>query len=161
MRGSGLQVRALCRLRVGRLCCLSGGDAYGIVLQLLEDGIGTLHYALGHTGNLGNMNTETVLTATANKFAQEDYLVVHLADGDVVVAYACKRSLHLVEFVVVCGEQRLGVALVLMDVLHDRPCDAYTVVGRCAATQFVKQHQTALAQVVKDAGSLVHLHHEG
>ena len=119
---------------------LIASHAHGIALQLLEDGIGALHYTLGHTGNLCHMNTETVLTATANEFAQEDNLVVHLAYGYIIVAYAREGSLHLVKFVIVGGEQRLGVALVLVNILHDSPGDAYTVVGRCAATQFVEQH---------------------
>ena len=102
-----------------------------------------------------------MLRAAADQFAQEDDLLARLPYGDVVVADAAERLLHLVQFVVVGGKQGLGMSLVLVDILHDGPCDGDAVVGGGASAQFVEQHQTALREVVQYGGGLVHLHHEG
>ena len=57
-------------------------------------------------------------------------------------------------------KERLGLALVLVDVLHNRPGDGYAVVGARAAPQLVEEYQTALGEVIEDRRGFVHLHHE-
>ena len=53
------------------------------------------------------------------------------------------------------------MSFLLVDILHNRPCDTDTIVGTRSASQLIKEHQTALAQVIQYAGCLVHLYHEG
>ncbi len=48
-----------------------------------------------------------------------------------------------------------------MQVFGDSPGDGYTIVSTRAAPDFVHQHQTAVAEVVEDAGRFGHLDHEG
>ena len=130
--------------------------------ELLEDGSGTLDDDAWHACYLGYVYAEAVFRAASLELAQEDDLPVDFLDADIEVLDALEAAFHLVQFVVVCGKKRAGASLaVLVDVLHDGPCDGDAVVGARAATEFVEEHQAALGEVVQDAGCLVHLHHEG
>ena len=111
---------------------------------------------------LRDVDTERVLRAAALELAQEDDLVAHLADRDVVVLHARTHLLHLVELVVVRGEERLGMGRgVVVQVFDHGPGDRDAVVGRRAAPDLVEQHDAAVRDVVQDAGRLEHLDHEG
>ena len=48
-----------------------------------------------------------------------------------------------------------------MDIFDDGPGDGDAIVGAGAASQFIKEDEASLGEVVEDAGRLVHLHHEG
>ena len=48
----------------------------------------------------------------------------------------------------------------LVQILHDGPCNGDAVVGRGAATQLVEEHQRARCDIVQDVGGLGHLDHE-
>ena len=108
------------------------------------------------------MDAEAVLRASAGEFAQKHHLAVDFAHAHIVVGDAAVLRLHVVELVVVGGEEGLGVqSAVLVDVLHDGPGDGDAVVGACASAQLVEEYERAFAHVVEDARGLVHLHHEG
>ena len=85
---------------------------------------------------------------------------VHLADGDVVVADAGEGLHEVVQFVVMRGEERLGLELAVVDILDDGPGDRDTVVSRGTTAEFVKEDETSLAEVIEDGRSLVHLNHK-
>ena len=143
-----------------------GGSADGAValllLHLVQDVLGTLDDALGHAGHAGDVDAEGVLAAALDELAQEDDLLVDLAHGDVVVAHAGQRAGHVVELVVVGGEEGAGMAAgVLVDVLDDGPGDGDAVVGAGAAAELVEEHKAAGAEVVEDVAGLGHLDHEG
>ena len=69
------------------------------------------------------MDTETVGNATLAKFPQEDYLVVYLLNGDMVVLHPWVNLLKFVELVVVSGKQGLCLLPMLVDVFHYGPSD--------------------------------------
>ena len=69
--------------------------------------------------------------------------------------------LHLVELVVVSGEERTGVTTwTLVDIFDDGPCYADAVVRGSAPAQFIKEDEASLAEVVQDVGCFAHLTHE-
>ena len=107
------------------------------------------------------MNTEGVFRPTLFQFAQEDDFSVHLLHTHVEVADALEALLHLVQLMIVGGEEcpRLGLA-VLVQILHDGPGDGDAVVGAGAPSQFVEEHEGARRHIVEDIRSLGHLHHE-
>ena len=133
-----------------------------VVLQLLQDDVGALDDAPGHSRNLGHMDTKAVLRAALLELAQEDDFAVDLLHRDVVVLNAGKIFLHLVQLVVVGGEERARPAglRVLVQVFNDGPGYRDAVVGRRAAAQLVEEHQRAAADVVQDVRGLSHLDHE-
>ena len=107
------------------------------------------------------MDTEGVFGAAAFELSQEDYLAVHLAHADIVVLYALEVLFHLVKLVVVGGEEgACGGLGVLVQVFHDGPCDAYSVVSRRAPAKLVEEHERARRGVVENVGGLGHFHHE-
>ena len=67
------------------------------------------------------MDTETVGNTTLAKLSEEDNLVLHLLNRDVVVLHPRIDLLKLVELVVVGGKQGLCLLPVLVDVLHNGP----------------------------------------
>ena len=66
-------------------------------LQLVQDGVGTLHDALGHTCQLGHVDTERVLATSPFKLAKEDDFAIHFLHRYVVILDAFERLLHLVQ----------------------------------------------------------------
>ena len=133
----------------------------GSTLQIGEDMIGAFNDRCRHACQFGYVNTEAMFRTTAYQFAQEDDLAVYLTHGDVVITNAFEGLLHLVQLVVVCGEECLRVPFVLVDIFHDCPCNRDAVVGAGASSEFVEEHQTAFGEVVKNRCRFVHLHHEG
>ena len=102
-----------------------------------------------------------MLRAAALELAQEDDLVAHLLDRDVVVLHPGAHLLHLVQLVVMRGEKRLGAGRGgVVKVFDHRPGDRNAVVGRRAAADFVEQHDAAVRNVIEDAGRFEHLDHE-
>ena len=85
------------------------------------------------------MDAEAVGRAPLLELAQEEHLAVVLAHGHVVVDHAGEGLLHLVELVVVGGEEGAGSAgAVLVDVLDDGPGDGDAVVGGGASAELVE-----------------------
>ena len=149
--------------RCGHIVEVAGERLAGLVvgLELLEHLAGPLDNAGRHAGNLGHMDAEAVGAAALDELAHKHDLAVDFLHGHVVVLDAAKRLGHLVELVVVGGKEGLGVARVLVNVLHNGPGYRDAVVGAGAAAQLVEEHQRALAQVVEYRGCLGHLDHEG
>ena len=80
------------------------------------------------------MNTEGVLRAAPLQLAHKNHLAVNLLHRHVVVLDALEVLLHLVQLVVVGGKERTGLRLgVLVQILHDGPCNRDAVVGAGAA----------------------------
>ena len=148
-------------LRRGRGRSHVGTVAAGTFLQAVQHAVGTVGDGAGHTGQACHVDAEAVLRAAACELAQKYHLAVDIAHAHVVVGDSAEALLHIVELVVVGGEEGLGMQPpVLVDVFHDGPCYGYAVVGAGAATQFVEEDERAGAHVVEDACGLVHLHHE-
>ena len=107
------------------------------------------------------MDTEAVLRAAPFEPAQEYHLAIHVLHTHVVVLHTGKELLHLVEFVVVSGKERSRLSvLMLVQILHDGPRYAYSVVGGSASSKLVEEHERARSDVVQDVRCLRHLHHE-
>ena len=123
--------------------------------ELLEDDFCPINDTLWHARHLSYVDTERVLRPTGKEFAQEDHFLIHLSDGHVVVADAWEEGRHVVEFVVVGCKEHLGMGTVFVDILYNRPCDGDTIVGRGAATEFIEEHERALAEVVEDSRCFV------
>ena len=120
-----------------------------VILQLLQDDIGTLHDAAWHTGNLRHMDTEGVLTASRLQLAQEDNLAIHLLHAHIEILDARKVLLHLVELMIVGSEEGASLRLlVLMQILHDGPGDADTIIGRCTTPQLIEEYQGARRHII-------------
>ena len=103
-----------------------------------------------------------MLRSAPLQLAQEDDRLIHLLDAHMVVLHARAHLLHLVEFVVVGREKRLGTGRrMVVQVFDHRPGDRNTVVGARTASDFVQQDDAAVGNIVQDAGRLEHLDHEG
>src|SRR5919107_1373476 len=91
---------------------------------------------------------------------QEHDLTPHLFDGGFIVP-AARQHLHEArQLVVVGGEEREGLHVVVQ-VLGDGPGEAHPVVGRGAASYLVQDDQRAFGRAVQNACRFGHLHHEG
>ena len=146
-------------LRRGWLAGLA--HALIVLLQFFQNNVGTLHDTARHTGDFSHMYTETVLRAAAFQFAQEDHLAVDLLHAHVVVFDAWKILFHLVELVIVSGEERASLCLgILVQILHNGPCDADAVVGTGAASKFIEEDERVWGDVVEDVSCLGHFHHK-
>ena len=135
----------------------------GVVgFELLQYVLGTLHDRARHTRYFSHMNTERVLRSAAHQLAQEDNLAVKLLHRHIVVLYTLEVFLHLVQLVIVSGEERARLRLrVLVKILHDSPGDGDAVVGRRAAAQLVEEHERTRRHVVQDVRRFGHFYHEG
>ena len=132
------------------------------VLQLLKDDLGALDDAGRHAGELGHVDTEGVGTATGHELAKEDDLLVDFFHRHVVVVDAREGFFHLVELVIVRGEEGARMAFgVFVEKLDDGPGDGDAVVSRGAAAQLVEEHEAAIGETVHDGGGFAHLDHEG
>ena len=88
------------------------------------------------------MDTERVLRTTGDELTQEDHLTVNFLDRDVVVLDSWEVLLHLVELMIVRGEERTGVGmLVFVKIFHDGPGDRDAVVGGRAASKLVEEYE--------------------
>src|SRR5262244_4332266 len=65
------------------------------------------------------------------------------------------------QLVVVGGEEHLGAAASLVELLRHGPRDGEPIEGGGAAPDLVEEDQAALRGVVEDARRLYHLHEEG
>ena len=107
------------------------------------------------------MDTERVFATTARKFAEEDDAMVYFAHRHVIVFDASKAVFHLVQFVVVRGEEGARMSGgVFVDVLHDAPGDGDAIVGGSTATEFVKKNERTVGEIVHDVGGFAHFHHK-
>ena len=132
------------------------------LLQLMQDLIGACHDARRHSCQPGHMDTKAVSTSTWLQFAQEDDLPVHLAHTHIEILDTREASLHLVQLMIMGGKECTRMTIpILMDILHDGPCYADAVIGTGTSSQFIKEDERTLGEVVHDIGSLAHLHHEG
>ena len=101
--------------------------------QFLQYGIRPRHDALRHAGQLGHVDTEGVLASAPFQLTQEDDFLVHFAHRHVIVLHAGIQLLHLVQLMVMRGEERpCPPFFIFMDVFHDSPRDADTIVRRRA-----------------------------
>ena len=102
-----------------------------------------------------------MFATTARKFAEKDDTMIYFAHRHVVVFDACKAIFHLVQFVVVRGEEGARMSGgVFVDVLDDAPRDGDTIVGGSAATEFVKKNERTVGEIVHDVGGFAHFHHK-
>ena len=59
------------------------------------------------------------------------------------------------------GEKCFSLAAAMfVNVFHNGPGDGNAVVGTCAASKFVEQHQTSVRKVIQNTCSFVHFHHK-
>ena len=87
------------------------------------------------------MDAERVFRTAWFEFAQEEHLALVLVYRDVEVLDARETLLHLVQFVIVRGEEHLRMTFcALVDMLDDGPGDGDAVVGRGATSQLVEEH---------------------
>ena len=128
--------------------------------QIVEDMVGTIDDGGRDAGKLSHMDTETMLRTTANEFTKEDDLTVYLTHRDIEVTDTVQRGLHLIELVIVRSKKGLSVRRMVMDVLDNSPSDRDTVISGGAASQLIKEDETALTEVIKDSRGFVHLHHK-
>ena len=56
--------------------------------ELHKDLVGAFYYAGRHTGELGDVDAETVFAASGGELAEEHNLAVDFLDGDIEVCYA-------------------------------------------------------------------------
>ena len=115
-----------------------------------------------HAGQPRHVYAEGMLRSAALERAQKNHPAVFFDYRHIPVLDARKERFHFIELVVVGGEERAGVGGgVFVYVLHDGPGYGDAVVGRCAASQLVEQHEAAWREVVHDVGGFAHLYHEG
>ena len=107
------------------------------------------------------MDTKGVFTTATFQFTQENDLIIHLLNGNIVVLDTLEAFLHLVQLVIVRSKQRTCLCFrVFMDMLYNCPGNRNTVVRRCTSSQLVKKHQTARRKVIQNISRLIHFHHE-
>ena len=102
-----------------------------------------------------------MLRSSTHQLTHKNHLAIGFTHRNIVVTNTLETLLHLVEFMVVRSKEGLGMSSLFVNILNNRPCDRNTVIGTCSASQLIKEHQTALAQVIQDTSRLVHLHHKG
>ena len=130
-------------VRADRALDSTDGCLGAISLQVFQHLVSPLNDAGGHTCQFGHVDTEAMFATAACKFAQENDLTVSLAHGHVVVTNTVKEPFHLIEFVVMGGEEGLSMEAVLVDIFHYSPCYRDAIVGAGSATEFVKEHEGA------------------
>ena len=87
--------------------------------------------------------------------------MIHFAHRHVVVFDACKAIFHLVQLMIVRGEEGARMSCgVFVDVLDDAPGDGDAIVGGRTATEFIKEHERTLREIVHDVGGFAHFHHK-
>ena len=107
------------------------------------------------------MDTKGVLTATLLQLTQEDDFPFCLLHRDVIVLDALEVLLHLVELVVVRGEECTCLRLrMLMQVFHNSPGNRNAVIGRGSSSQLVKQYQRTWCHIIQNVRRLCHLYHK-
>ena len=108
------------------------------------------------------MDTERVLRATLLQLTQEDDLAVDLLYRDVVVLDALEALLHLVQLMVMRGEERARLSLgMLVQVFDDGPRNGDAIVGTRATAQLVEEYQRVRRDIVQNVRCFGHLNHEG
>ena len=84
------------------------------LFQLVEEGVGQLYNALGHSGKACHMDTETVLAASALQPAQEDDPSIGLAHAYIIILYAGEAVFHLVVIHIYFGDRNRLEKIVLL-----------------------------------------------
>ena len=84
----------------------------------------------------------------------------HSRDRHVEIVHPRQALGQRGQLVVVGGEEHLGAAPALVQLLGHRPRDREAVEGGGAAPDLVQENQAARGGVVQDAGRLHHLHQE-
>ena len=87
------------------------------------------------------MQTETVGDASLFQFTQENHLLVHFLDGDMIILHTGIDAFQVIEFMVMGSEKRLGPVPVLMDILYYRPGDGHAVISRSPPAYLVQKDQ--------------------
>src|ERR1044071_2662877 len=122
-------------LALGAMTRLLADSAFGREFGLFEvaqDFLGAVEDRFGDSGQAGDLDAVTLVGAAGNDLAQENDLVVPLANGDVEVLQPGQSCGELGQFVIVSGEERFGADLVV-EVFHDGPGQAQAVEGAGAA----------------------------
>ena len=102
-----------------------------------------------------------MLAPSALQLAKENHLIIDLLDRYIIVLDTREECFHIVQFVIVRGKKRTGMSLlVLVDMLHDSPCNGDAVIRGSAAPQLIEEHQASGREVVQDIGGFIHLDHE-
>ena len=131
-------------------------------LQRFQDVFRAQHQRSRHARQASHMDAKAVVAAAWSQLAEEDHLAVHLLHAHVHVHNPRQTLAHVVELVIMRGEQRQGAVLAgLVQMLGNGPCDADAIVRAGAAPNLIQQHQAARREVVEDGRGFVHLHHEG
>ena len=115
---------------------------------------------LGEAGDLRDVDTVGLGCSALDDFLEKHDFFVCLIDryGEVFDVGVC--LLEGDELVIMRRNQGLGLGLG-RDGLEDCLGECHTVVGRCPASQFVKNHKTLTRGVVQDVRDFDHLGHKG
>src|SRR5687767_1835348 len=124
------------------------GGEFGF-FEVAEDDFGAFEDGFGDAREARDLDSIAFVGTAFDDLAQEDDLVVPLADSDVEVPDAGKPAGEFGEFVVMGGEKSFGPALVV-EVFHDGPGEAETVEGAGAAANFVEDDEALRRGVVED-----------
>ena len=127
---------------------------------MAEDFGGAGDDGLGEAGEAGDLDAVAFVGGAGLDFAEEDDVLVPLADGDVVVFDRFFAGGEVAEFVVVGGEEGAGLGAVV-EMFGDGPGDGKAIEGGGAAADFVEDDEGVGGGVVDDEGGLVHFDHEG
>ena len=125
-----------------------------------QDGFGTVHNHGGHPRQTCHLDAVGLVRRTLHDLAQEDDLLFPFADGHIVILHARPGTGQIRQLMVMRGEQRAGLQLV-MQVLRHGPRDGKTVKGSRAAPDLIQNNQGTFRGVIQNQGRLAHLHHEG
>src|SRR5690606_25279497 len=72
-----------------------------------------------------------------------------------------KGALPLVKLMVMSGKERHVAVPAFVDIFHHGPGNGDAVIGARSPPYLIKQHETTILQIIKDAGSFIHLNHRG
>ena len=147
---TGMGIAAFCMSRNGISC-----------LQCLESPLCRLEHLLRHTRKARHMKTEAMGHSTLHQLAEEDDVLAHLLDRNMIVLHAVINIFKIVKFMIMSREQSLGTVAVLMDILHYGAGYGHTVICRCSSSDLVQKHERTGRQIVQDHRRLEHLDHEG
>ena len=81
-----------------------------VSFQIRQDLFGAFHDVSRHSRDASHVDTERVFRTTAHQFAQKNDSIVHFLHTDIPILYAGEKFLHLVELMIVRGEERASVA---------------------------------------------------
>jgi len=130
------------------------------VLQVGENLLRAGEHFFGNARQPGHLQTIAFVGAPRQNFAQENDLIVPLADCHVEIPQAGEPGGQFGQLMVMGGEEGFGANLV-MEEFDQGPCEAQAIESAGAAADLVEDDEAAPGRVVEDVGRLAHLDHEG